>query len=111
MSFSSAAEIATDVAAGRRSAGDVIASALDRIARHNPRLNAFTAVTADRARAAALDGGQGPGRSRCAVWCADPGDDGRRSAENSGACIARRYCAFSTASTQSSPRRLRASRR
>jgi aspartyl-tRNA(Asn)/glutamyl-tRNA(Gln) amidotransferase subunit A len=60
MSFSSAAEIAADVAAGRRSATETVASALVRIAQHNPRLNAFTAVTADRARtrAAAIDAGQ-----------------------------------------------------
>jgi aspartyl-tRNA(Asn)/glutamyl-tRNA(Gln) amidotransferase subunit A len=60
MSFPSAAAIAADVAARRLSAGEVVASALARIAEHNPRLNAFTAVTADRARAkaAAIDSGQ-----------------------------------------------------
>jgi aspartyl-tRNA(Asn)/glutamyl-tRNA(Gln) amidotransferase subunit A len=60
MSFATAAEIAADVAAGRRSATEIVASALARIARLNPRLNAFTAVTADRARAraGAIDAGQ-----------------------------------------------------
>jgi aspartyl-tRNA(Asn)/glutamyl-tRNA(Gln) amidotransferase subunit A len=57
MSFETGAEIAADVAAGRRSAGEIVVSAFDRIAHRNPRLNAFTAVTADRARAraAAID--------------------------------------------------------
>jgi Asp-tRNA(Asn)/Glu-tRNA(Gln) amidotransferase A subunit family amidase len=60
MRFATAAEIAADVTSGRRSAGAIIASALARIAEHNQRLNAFTAVTAERARAraAALDAGQ-----------------------------------------------------
>ena len=60
MRFATAAEIAADVTSGRRSAGAIIASALARIVEHNQRLNAFTAVTAERARAraAALDAGQ-----------------------------------------------------
>ena len=49
--------IATDVAAGRRRASDVVTQALARIAARNPGLNAFTAVTAERAlaRATAID--------------------------------------------------------
>src|SRR5215468_3194689 len=49
----SAAQIAGDVAAGELSAVVVIDDALARIARLNPTLNAFTAVTAERARAKA----------------------------------------------------------
>jgi aspartyl-tRNA(Asn)/glutamyl-tRNA(Gln) amidotransferase subunit A len=48
-----AGRIAADVAAGRRRARDVVAQTLDRIAARNPQLNAFTAVTAERALAAA----------------------------------------------------------
>ena len=61
------AEIAASVAAGRTSATAVVDACLDRIERLNPVLNAFTAVTADRARAkaaaidAALAGGAMPG--------------------------------------------------
>jgi aspartyl-tRNA(Asn)/glutamyl-tRNA(Gln) amidotransferase subunit A len=51
--WSSAAQIAGDVAAGELSAVVVIDDALARIARLNPTLNAFTAVTAERARAKA----------------------------------------------------------
>ena len=51
--WSSAAQIASDVAAGELSAAAVIDDALARIARLNPTLNAFTAVTAERARAKA----------------------------------------------------------
>jgi aspartyl-tRNA(Asn)/glutamyl-tRNA(Gln) amidotransferase subunit A len=60
MRFATAAEIAADVATGWRRAGDVVDATLAHIAEHNPRLNAFTAVTADRARsrAAAIDAGQ-----------------------------------------------------
>lgn len=55
--FRSAAEIAAAVASERVSATAVVAACLDRIERLNPVLNAFTAVTADRARAkaAAID--------------------------------------------------------
>src|SRR5713226_3497438 len=49
----SASEIAQGVAGGRMSAVSVIDAALARIAKHNPVLNAFTDVTADRARAKA----------------------------------------------------------
>lgn len=53
ISWSSATQIASDVAAGELSAAAVIDNALARIARLNPTLNAFTAVTAERARAKA----------------------------------------------------------
>ncbi|MDR3533918.1 MAG: AtzE family amidohydrolase, partial [Rhodopila sp.] len=55
--FTSATEIAAAIASGRMRAAAVMTACLDRIARLNPVLNAFTAVTADRARAkaAALD--------------------------------------------------------
>jgi aspartyl-tRNA(Asn)/glutamyl-tRNA(Gln) amidotransferase subunit A len=53
ISWSSATQIASDVAAGELSAAAVIDNALARIARLNPRLNAFTAVTAERAQAKA----------------------------------------------------------
>lgn len=55
--FTPAAEIAAAVASGRTSASAVISECLDRIERLNPVLNAFTTVTADRARAraAAID--------------------------------------------------------
>jgi AtzE family amidohydrolase len=45
----SATEIAAAVNAGRLRATDVVTDCLDRIARLNPRLNAFTTVTAERA--------------------------------------------------------------
>lgn len=54
MSIATAAAIAADVAAGRRRAADVVGQALDRIAGRNTVLNAFTAVTAGRARARAM---------------------------------------------------------
>lgn len=55
--IATAAEIAAALGARRRSAGEVIDAALTGIERGNKRLNAFTAVTADRARerAAAID--------------------------------------------------------
>jgi AtzE family amidohydrolase len=55
--LASATEIAAAVASGRTSASAVIDECLDRIERLNPVLNAFTTVTADRARAraAAID--------------------------------------------------------
>ncbi len=49
-----ATEIAAEVGAGRARATDVVAACLDRIERFNPTLNAFTAVTAERARARAV---------------------------------------------------------
>jgi len=51
--WSSGAEIAAAVTAGEVSAAAVVEAALERIARLNPTLNAFTAVTAERARAKA----------------------------------------------------------
>lgn len=48
--WSTAAEIAAAVSAGERSAAAVVEAALTRIAKLNPALNAFTAVTAERAR-------------------------------------------------------------
>jgi AtzE family amidohydrolase len=59
-----AARIAADVAAGRRRATDVVSQALERIAARNPVLNAFTAITAERARAtaAAIDAAVAAGR-------------------------------------------------
>src|SRR5580704_1435321 len=53
MSFEAVSNIAAAVAAGRRSAGEVVEATLARIERDNKQLNAFTAVTADRARARA----------------------------------------------------------
>src|ERR1700674_2965292 len=50
---SSAAEIARAVASGEVSALSVTDAALARIAKHDPILNSFTDVTADRARARA----------------------------------------------------------
>ncbi|AXK80882.1 AtzE family amidohydrolase [Pseudolabrys taiwanensis] len=52
-SWDSAAEIAQAVASGQASAAAVVDDALARIGKLNPQLNAFTAVTADRARAKA----------------------------------------------------------
>src|SRR2546423_15520711 len=49
----SASEIAQGVTGGKISAVSVTEAALARIAKHNPVLNAFTDVTADRARAKA----------------------------------------------------------
>jgi AtzE family amidohydrolase len=54
MTWTSALEIARAVAGGSTSALAVTEAALARIAQHNPRLNAFTAVTAERARARAV---------------------------------------------------------
>src|ERR1700712_1227111 len=55
--FATATDIAAAVASGRSTAAGVMTACLDRIERLNPVLNAFTAVTADRARsrAGALD--------------------------------------------------------
>jgi AtzE family amidohydrolase len=57
LGFSSAARIAAEVAGGRLRASDIVAATLQRIDRLNPTLNAFTAVTGERARAraAAID--------------------------------------------------------
>ena len=57
MSFPGVVEIASDVRAGRVTARAVTESALSRIARYNPAINAFTAVLTERAlgRADAMD--------------------------------------------------------
>ncbi len=60
----SATEIAAQVRAGRRTAADVVEAALARIAKVNPALNAFTAVLADDARAAAARVDATPVQSR-----------------------------------------------
>ncbi len=52
-SWANAANIAQAVAAGEVTATEVIEQALGRIAKRNPMLNAFTTVTAERARAKA----------------------------------------------------------
>ena len=59
-----AADIAAAVTARRRSAADTIEATLARIERDNPKLNAFTAVTAARARAraAAIDAAVAAGK-------------------------------------------------
>ncbi len=51
--WATSAEIAHAVGAGEASASGVVDAALSRIAKLNPTLNAFTAVTAERARAKA----------------------------------------------------------
>ena len=53
LSWATSAEIARAVAAGASSALNVVDDALARIEEHNPALNAFTAIIADRARARA----------------------------------------------------------
>ncbi|MGH6665384.1 MAG: AtzE family amidohydrolase [Pseudolabrys sp.] len=53
LSWATSAEIARAVASGASSALNVVDDALARIEEHNPALNAFTAVTTDRARAKA----------------------------------------------------------
>jgi len=50
-----AAEIAEAVRNGALSASETVEAALDRIMERNPRLNAFTDITADRARARAAE--------------------------------------------------------
>ncbi len=65
MTTDTAAGIAAAVAAGRLTAGDAVETALARIAARDPGLNAFTDVTAARARAraAAIDAERAAGRS------------------------------------------------
>lgn len=62
MTLRSAADIAADVRGGRLTAREVVAAALDRLARLNPAINAFTVVRAEEAlsEADAIDAG-GPG--------------------------------------------------
>ena len=63
--WSSAASIAASVAAGETTATAVINQTLARIASRNPVLNAFTAVTAERARsrAALIDATRAAGKA------------------------------------------------
>jgi 1-carboxybiuret hydrolase len=63
--WSTAGDIAAAVAAGRTSASRVVEAALDRIRARDPLLNAFTAVTEERARvrARALDQARALGKS------------------------------------------------
>jgi aspartyl-tRNA(Asn)/glutamyl-tRNA(Gln) amidotransferase subunit A len=65
MEWEQASEIAASVAAGEISASAAIDAALARIAKYNPRLNAFTAVVKERARkqAAAIDAARKQGRA------------------------------------------------
>jgi 1-carboxybiuret hydrolase len=63
-SWSSSSDIARAVALGATSAASVTDAALARIAKLNPTLNAFTAVTADRARARAKAIDAAPTKSR-----------------------------------------------
>ena len=60
MSWPTAAALAADVTAGRISATEVVQAALDRIARHNGVLGAFTDVVAERALARAATNPTGP---------------------------------------------------
>ena len=62
--WATAAEIAADVGAGRTSATSVVEGALARIKERNPTLNAFTAVTAERAlaKARAIDAQRAAGK-------------------------------------------------
>ena len=63
-SWTSAAQIAQSVSAGEVSAAEVIDQALSRIAARNPELNAFTTVTAERARARAAAIDAAPDKSK-----------------------------------------------
>src|SRR6516164_3639409 len=65
MGWASASKIAHAVASGDRSALAVTEAALARIKRLNPKLNAFTTVTVERAlaRAATIDRARGQGRN------------------------------------------------
>ncbi len=60
MTWPTAASIAADVRSGRLTATAAVEQALDRIARHNPALGAFTDVLAARARARAATALSGP---------------------------------------------------
>ena len=63
--WSTASDIAGNVAGGRTTARAVVQAALDRIASHDRQLNAFTDVTRDRAlaRADALDAARSRGET------------------------------------------------
>ncbi len=60
MTWPTAAAIAADVTAGRVSASEIVRATLDRIARHNGALGAFTDVVAERALARAATNPRGP---------------------------------------------------
>ncbi len=60
MTWPTATAIAASVNEGRASATEMVQAALDRIARHNPALGAFTDVVAERALAQAASGPVGP---------------------------------------------------
>jgi AtzE family amidohydrolase len=62
--WSTAAEIAAAVSAGKLSAAAAVEAALQRVTRLNPTLNAFTAVTAERARAKARAIDAAPDRAK-----------------------------------------------
>ena len=61
--FASALDIAKDIAAGKLSAREAAQAALARVAALNPKLNAFTLVTSERAlkEAAAVDAARARG--------------------------------------------------
>ena len=65
LTWASAKTIAAVVAGGEVSATTVIERTLARIAQRNPVLNAFTAITVERARsrAAAIDAARAAGRA------------------------------------------------
>src|SRR5262245_4486689 len=62
--MTTATDIADGIRAGSTTAASAVDAALDTIETHNPKLNAFTAVTAERARAraAAIDRDRAAGR-------------------------------------------------
>jgi aspartyl-tRNA(Asn)/glutamyl-tRNA(Gln) amidotransferase subunit A len=60
VTWPTATAIAASVNEGRASATEMVQAALDRIARHNPALGAFTDVVAERALAQAASGPVGP---------------------------------------------------
>src|SRR5882762_1333400 len=65
MSYSSASSIAADFAEGKTTAAATIEATLATIAKLNPKVNAFTAVTAERAlrKARDLDSARAGGRA------------------------------------------------
>ncbi len=64
MSFKSAKEISAQFASGKTSAAEIIETTLNRISALNPKVNAFTSVTTDRAQAKAksIDAARKEGR-------------------------------------------------
>ncbi len=64
MSFESAREISAQFTSGKTSAAETIETTLNRISELNPKVNAFTSVIADRARAKAksIDAARAEGR-------------------------------------------------